>query len=223
MLRTWTLIAVQYYPVNPHAASLARNKTYTVIYMPKILLAMMTVLIGLLSMSNTALAQANAPVSKGYLINPGDVLDISVWQETTLQKEVLVTPDGHFSFPLAGEIVAEGKTIAAVRQELTTALQAYIPELVVTVSLRQINGNKIFVIGQVNRPGEFVASHEIDVVQALSMAGGMTPYAAVNDITILRRAGDSPISIRFRFRDIESGKRLDQNIILKPGDVVVVP
>ncbi|MGI9307950.1 MAG: polysaccharide biosynthesis/export family protein [Gammaproteobacteria bacterium] len=188
--------------------------------MPRILLIFAIFFAGL---QNMVLAQEQPAIDKFYRINPGDILQISVWEETSLQKDVLVTPDGRFSFPLAGEILAEGRTIPEIRQEITTRLERYIPGLVVTVTVMQIAGNKIFVIGQVNRAGEYVANHEIDVMQALSMAGGTTPFASLNDITILRRAGDTPISIRFRYRDIENGKRLDQNILLKPGDVVVVP
>jgi len=158
-----------------------------------------------------------------YRINAGDVLSISVWREDSLQKDVLVRPDGNFSFPLAGEIMAKGRSVADIQKQLSDQLSRFIPDLVVTVSVVQINGNKVFVIGQVNRPGEFVVNPHVDVMQALAMAGGMTPFAQVNDIRILRRTDSGLQSIRFRYRDIEKGKRLEQNIVLQAGDLLVVP
>ena len=158
-----------------------------------------------------------------YTVNPGDILSISVWKEDDLQSEVLVRPDGFFSFPLAGEIEATGKTIDEIRMDITEKLERYISDTVVTISATQIGGNKVFVIGQVNRPGDFLVNPRVDVMQALAMAGGMTPFADRNDITILRRKGHVRMAIPFRYSDLEKGKRLEQNIILQPGDVVVVP
>ena len=96
-------------------------------------------------------------------------------------------------------------------------------EPVVIVSLQEINGNTIYVIGQVNNPGEFVMKHAVDVMQALSMAGGTTPFASLNDILILRRLADNQVAVPFRYSDVVRGRRLDQNIRLQSGDVVVVP
>ena len=98
-----------------------------------------------------------------------------------------------------------------------------IPDLVVSVSALQINGNKVYVIGQVNRPGEIIANPSIDVVQALAIAGGGTPFADMNSIRVLRRASTGQKSFVFRYRDIEKGKSLEQNIVLQAGDVVIVP
>jgi len=158
-----------------------------------------------------------------YKINPGDVLSISVWRESDLTQEVLVRPDGKISFPLAGDVQAAGNSVEEVRELLRKQLEKLIPDLVVSVSVFQINGNKIFVIGQVNKPGEINANPYIDVVQALSIAGGATAFANVSNISILRRTNDGQISIPFDYGDIENGKRLEQNIILQAGDVVVVP
>ncbi len=185
------------------------------------------VIAGLSALSSpVALAQAetDAPVpTADYRINPGDVLQISVWREDDLQREVLVRPDGKFSFPLAGDMDARNKSVEEVRMQLTERLSRYIPDLVVSVAVLQINGNKVYVIGQVLRPGDFVVNPQVDVLQALSMAGGTNPFAQVNDIQILRRRGDQQQAIKFRYRDIEKGKRLEQNILLQAGDVVVVP
>jgi polysaccharide export outer membrane protein len=162
-------------------------------------------------------------IENPYTINPGDRLAVIVWKEPDLQRTVVVRPDGAFSFPLVADINAKGKTVEDVRRDLELRLSKYIPDLVVTVSAEELLGNKIYVIGQVNRPGEFVASSSVDVTQALSMAGGTTPFAQTNDIKILRRADGRLMALRFRYGDIEAGKRLEQNILLEPGDTIVVP
>lgn len=164
-----------------------------------------------------------APVLDDYQVNPGDVLFVSVWKEEGLEREVLVRPDGKFSFPLAGDVDARGRSVEEIRIELTQRLERYIPDLVVSVAVIGINGNKVFVLGQVNRPGEIIANPQIDVMQAISIAGGTTPFAELNDISILRRTAAGPVSIDFRYNDVLKGKRLEQNIMLKAGDVVVVP
>jgi len=162
--------------------------------------------------------------TREYLIQPGDVLHISVWKEEGLDQEVLVRPDGGVSFPLAGDLSAVSKTVEQLRQEITERLARYIPNLVVTVAVRQINGNKIYVIGQVNNPGEFVMNPRLDVMQALSVAGGMTAFASANDIFVLRRTEDGrQVALPFRFADVVRGRNLEQNVMLQSGDVVVVP
>lgn len=174
--------------------------------------------------ADAANAADEAPVARApYTLNPGDVLQISVWKEQDLQREVLVRPDGNFSFPLAGDVAAEGKSIEEVRIELTERLSRYIPDLVVTVAVLQLNGNKIYVLGQVNRPGEFPITGNSDVMQALGMAGGPTTFAKVDDIRILRRTGDSQIAVPFKYSDVEIGRKLEQNILLRAGDTIVVP
>ncbi len=166
---------------------------------------------------------AAAPVRAPYTVNPGDVLSISVWKEEDLQRQVIIRPDGGFSFPLTGDIHAEGKSIEQIRQTVAQRLEKYIPDPVVTVAVEGLAGNKVYVIGQVNRPGEFQAAGQVDVMQALSMGGGMTAFADLGGIKILRRVNGTLTAIPFDYKDIEKGKRLNQNIILKPGDVVVVP
>lgn len=161
--------------------------------------------------------------TRGYLVQPGDLLHISVWGEEGLDQDVLVRPDGGFSFPLAGDVSAVGKTVEELRQEVTERLGRYIPGSVVTVAVREINGNKIYVLGQVNNPGEFVMNPRIDVMQALSIAGGTTAFASTNDIFVLRREGGRQVALPFRLDDVVRRRNLDQNILLESGDVVVVP
>jgi polysaccharide export outer membrane protein len=175
----------------------------------------------------TAQAQddaTSAATRPPYTVNPGDVLTITVWKEEDLQRQVIVRPDGAFSFPLTGDVQAEGQSIEQIRQAVANRLERFIPEPVVTVAADDLGGNKVYVIGQVNRPGDFRATGQMDVMQALSMGGGMTAFAQTGDIRILRRGIDGRlIAIRFDYKDIEKGKRLEQNILLEPGDVVVVP
>jgi polysaccharide export outer membrane protein len=175
-------------------------------------------------LASSPLALAQSVPSKGYLIQPGDVLEVSVWKEEDLQREVLVRPDGQISFPLVGDIDATGKTVSDLRAEITDRLQKYIPNLVVTVTVARIMGKKIYVIGQVNNPGEFVVNPAVDVMQALSMAEGTTPFAKLGDIVILRRDSNGRQSATpFRYNEVANGRSLGQNIMLDNGDIVVVP
>ena len=162
-------------------------------------------------------------VENSYVVQPGDILFISVWKEKDLQTDVMVRPDGGLNFPLAGDVSASGKTIEQLRNDLVVRLSKYVPDPVVTVAIKQSAGNKVYVVGKVARPGEFVATRNIDVMQALSMAGGPTPYASVNKIKILRRVNGELKSIPFKYSRGEKGEDLEQNIVLQGGDVVVVP
>jgi polysaccharide export outer membrane protein len=158
-----------------------------------------------------------------YAVGPEDVLEISVWKEEALKKEVLVRPDGGISFPLVGDIQATGKTAYQIQQEVVQRLEKFIPDPVVSVAILKVAGNKIYVIGKVNKPGEYVAGRYVDVLQALSMAGGLTPFAAENSIKVLRKENGKDLVFPFRYSQVKRGDNLDQNILLKGGDVVVVP
>lgn len=165
----------------------------------------------------------SSPVPAGYLIQPGDVLQISVWREPDLQAEVVVTPDGRIAMPLLGEVNVDGKSIELLRNEIVARIQRFVPDADVTVMVKQPLGNKIYVIGKVNRPGEYVLNRNVDVMQALSMAAGVAKFADVDKVKILRRTGESQQVISFDYSQVEAGNRLEQNIVLKPGDVVIVP
>ena len=162
-----------------------------------------------------------------YRIGPEDVLEISVWKEPELQlKEVLVRPDGWITFPLVGNVKAKGRTAQEIHDEITERLRKYVPDPVVTVSVKKVAGYKIFVIGRVNKPGEFVVGRYVDVLQALTLAGGLTPFADEDNIRILRKNADNNNKeevLHFNYADIKKGRRLDQNITLQSGDTVVVP
>jgi polysaccharide export outer membrane protein len=158
-----------------------------------------------------------------YRLQPGDQIEVSVWGEEELQRNILLRPDGQFSFPLAGEVSAAGRTVSEVQIELTDRLANYIPEAVVTVSVTGLEGNRIYVIGQVQQPGSFVMNPRINVLQALSLAGGTTPFASLNNIIIIRRTGSNQIAMPFAYDDVSQGERLEENIMLESGDVIFVP
>jgi polysaccharide export outer membrane protein len=166
---------------------------------------------------------ATSAVSSTYKIGPGDVLKISVWKEEGMEQEVLVKPDGGITFPLAGDIQANGLTTQELTAELKGKLKRYIPNPVVTVSVLQAVSNKIYVVGKVNRPGEYKATHYMDVLQALSLAGGLTPYAESDEIKIIRRRNGNKQMFEFDYDKVISGKKLEMNILLEAGDTIAVP
>mgnify|MGYP000524400049 CR=1 FL=1 len=167
----------------------------------------------------------NAQVGDGleYRIGPEDVLHISVWKEEDLDRKVLVRPDGGISFPLAGDIQVSGCTPLEVQDEIRSRLQRYVPDAEVTVSVDKISGYTVFVLGEVEAPGQFTLGRYVDVVQALTLAGGFTPYASSRNIQVLRRQDGREVTYEFDFRDVSRGRSLEQNIILQSGDVVLVP
>jgi len=183
-----------------------------------------------LALSALLALQAIAPVfaqdadTERYAVQPGDTLEVSVWREEDLHRDVLVRPDGLFSFPLVGDIDANNKTVSQLTGEVAQRLQRFISDPVVTVTVKSIDGNKIYLLGQVNTPGAFVVNPRVDVMQALSLAGGTTPFASLNDIVIVRRNLDgSQRAMKFKYKDVERGRDLEQNILLESGDIVIVP
>jgi polysaccharide export outer membrane protein len=158
-----------------------------------------------------------------YTIIAGDVLQITVWKEDGLDRETVVLPGGSISFPLIGSVDVQGKTIEEVQAIIKKKLHKYITDASVSVTVKADLGHTVSVIGQVAKPGEFVMGHHLTVMQALSQAGGLTPYAKDGSIIVLRREEGKEISVPVPYDDIEKGDNLDEDIILKPGDVVVVP
>lgn len=185
--------------------------------------AFLIVLLTLVFAPSAVMAEESQDIRDPYTIEPGDILVVPVWKEPDLQAEVLVRPDGGFSFPLAGHLVAEGKSVAQVEAEVARRIAEYIPDPAVTVAVQQVQGNKVYVVGKVNRPGEFLMTGEVDVIKALAMAGGTNPFADLNRIIVLRRENGSQIALPFHYGEVERGKNLDQNIVLRSGDVVLVP
>jgi polysaccharide biosynthesis/export protein len=175
--------------------------------------------------AHVAMASSGRAVDQlDYHLQPGDTVTISVWKEKDLETEALVRPDGGLSFPLVGDVEAKGHTLRQVRDTIAERLKPYIPDPVVTVAIKEIGGNQIYVLGRVNRPGGYPFSQPIDVMQALSLAGGTTPFAKLNRIVILHRdASGAEHSVRFHYADIAHGRDLAQNVLLHSGDTVVVP
>lgn len=161
--------------------------------------------------------------SDRYLINPGDSLKISVWNEEALQDELRVLPDGTISFPLVGNFMAAGKTVDEVQKIVLEKLTKYLTDPAVTVSVKAVEGNSVYVIGQVAKPGNFVMYTPLTVTQALSLAGGLTAFAKANNIIILRHEDGASKAINFKYGDIESGDELNSNIVLHSGDEIIVP
>jgi polysaccharide biosynthesis/export protein len=170
-----------------------------------------------------SLSAAPETLPPEYLVQPGDMLTVTVWKDQNLTGDVLVRPDGGLSFPLVGDLDARSKTVSELRNEIAERLQRYIPSPVVTVAVKLASGNHIYVVGKVQRPGEYPIVRPVDVMQALSIAGGTTPYAALNSIVILHRENGVQKAFHFRYSDVAHGRDLSQNILLQSGDTVVVP
>jgi polysaccharide export outer membrane protein len=168
--------------------------------------------------------QTFVSADEGYRLNPGDQLEITVWQEENLHAKVSVQPDGTVSFPLAGHVPAAGKTTGEFVEVLKERLSRFMPSPEIDVRLLVAQGNMIYVTGEVARPGAFVMTRPTDVLQALSMAGGLTAFARKNSILIVRRDADGhPRKLSFSYGDVEDGEQLESNILLQSGDTIVVP
>ncbi len=133
-----------------------------------------------------------------------------------------VRPDGGISIPLAGNVAAAGQTPAELQDRIKEQLEEYIPDPVVTVNVKEINGLKIYISGQVTKPGEYLVERYIDVMQAITLAGGLGAFANDSKIRILRRINGKEVVFNFNYGQVERGRHLEQNILLLPGDTVIV-
>lgn len=170
---------------------------------------------------NPALPSVSAPPD--YLIGPDDVLIVVFWREKDMSGEVAVRPDGHISLPLVNDVQAAGLTPEQLRVNLAEAASKYIEDPNVTVVVKAINSRKVFITGQVAKPGPYPLAGPMTVLQLITTAGGLQEYAKPDDIAILRTVNGKPTRIRFNYKDVMRGKNLAQNIELKPGDQIVVP
>jgi len=175
---------------------------------------------GLLPLMSANAATGHADTA--YLLHAGDKLQVSVWREDNLQRDLLVLPDGSISFPLVGRVEVAGLSTPAVEKAIAAKLGTYISDPVVTVTVTSIDGNRVFVIGKVNHPGSYILSGPLTVLQALSLAGGFTRFADEGDIKVLRHDG-SVRFLHFDYGDLASGKDGKADIPLQAGDVVLVP
>jgi polysaccharide biosynthesis/export protein len=171
-------------------------------------------------------AAAANPTRTTYRLNSGDVVQISVWREEELQRQALVQPDGSISFPLIGQVAAAGRTVGEVEAEIAGRLARFIPDAVATVELLEARGNKIYVMGEVNRPGEYQLGSTLTVVQAIGLAGGFTQYAATDRIRVLRKGGRGGEggTATVDYGRIASGRDGGAaDVELRAGDTVIVP
>lgn len=172
--------------------------------------------------SHVSEAQA-APDQDTYLLGPEDAIEISVWKEPDLTRQLVVRPDGKITYPLIGEVQASGRTVKQLQDEIAKRLEKYVTDAHVTVILLKAQNYKIYVTGKVNRPGDFVIGKPVNVMQAISMAGGLTPFASPGSIVVLRNVGGREETYPFNYKDVARGLMMEQNRTLLPGDVVIVP
>jgi polysaccharide biosynthesis/export protein len=170
--------------------------------------------------SQEAAADATAP---RYVLGPEDVLTIAVWKEEGLSRQVRVRPDGKISFPLVGDVQAAGLTAAALQAELTKGLERYVTAPAVSVTVDEINSYRVFVLGEVERPGAVQSRQPITVLQALALAGGLKPFAKGHRIMLVRQVGGKTYRAQLSYRDIVLGRNGAVNVTLEPGDTLVVP
>ncbi len=160
----------------------------------------------------------------GYKIGPGDVIRISVWKHDEMSQQVTVRPDGAFSLPLIGDVVAEGKNVDEVAADIGKRVTKYFADQPpITVQVAEVRSYKIYVVGEVQRGGEFTPNHQVTVVQGLALAGGFTRLADPDNIVIVRKDARGERRIPFSYSAVVKNGELQQNLLLQTGDTVIVP
>lgn len=162
-------------------------------------------------------------VGPDYLISAGDVLDVQVWKEPDISKTVPVRPDGKVSIPLLDDVQAAGLTTNALTADLTDRLKKFISDPQVTVIVAQVNSQRFYITGEVLRGGAFPLEPGMTMLQGLSSAGGFTPFANLKKIYLLRGRGAAQVKYPFNYKEVVKGKNTAQNVLLQPGDTIVVP
>ena len=168
-------------------------------------------------------ASAAAVVPPGYVIGPEDQLSIVFWRDKDLSLDVIVRPDGKISLPLLNDVQASGLTPEQLRQTVTEAAKRYLEDPTATVVVRQINSRKVFITGEVEKPGTYSLGGPTTVLQLIATAGGVKEYADREKIVILRSENGKEVGYRFNYKQVVTQKNMKQNIELKPGDTIVVP
>jgi len=159
-----------------------------------------------------------------YRVKPGDLLEISIWKEPDMRREMLVLPDGTISYPLAGHSQVVGMTPKEIEELLGRRLARYFKNPFINVIVKRTTGNQIYVLGEVRNPGAFTINQPVDVMQALSLAGGLSEFADKSEIIVLRRSpGGGQEVLSFKYSSVQRGRNLNANITLVSGDTVVVP
>lgn len=169
--------------------------------------------------------QASVPATSDpdYKIGEGDVLDVNVWKEPEISRSVPVRPDGKISLPLVNDIQASGLTPTQLGLVISEKLRKYLSEPQVTIIVTAINSQRIYIMGEVGRPGAYPMLPNMTILQALSSAGSFTQFANLKGIYVLRNENGKQVTFPFNYKDVIKGKRAEQNIVLKPGDTIVVP
>ena len=173
--------------------------------------------------TQAAPAAVPATIDTSYRIGPQDVLKVDVWKELELTRSVPVRPDGKISLPLLNDVQASGLTAMELAINITEGLKKFINNPQVTVTVTEINSRRVYVNGEVTRPGAFALLPNMTVLQALTSAGGFTQFARTNKIYVLRTEGGKQVKHPFNYKDVVNGKRPEDNIVLQPGDTIVVP
>jgi polysaccharide export outer membrane protein len=163
------------------------------------------------------------PTTPDYVIGPEDVLTVVIWREKDISGDVQVRPDGKISLPLLNDVQAAGYTPEQLRKQLTDAVAKYIEQPEVTVIVKAINSRKVYITGQVGKPGPYALTGTTNVLQLIAMAGGVLEYANSKNIVVMRSENGKSVTHKFNYRDVMQGKNLQQNIELRPGDTVIVP
>jgi polysaccharide export outer membrane protein len=158
-----------------------------------------------------------------YLIGAEDQLFVNVWREQEISRPVLVRPDGKISLPLVNDVSAAGLTPMELEQQLTTKFRKFLTDPQVTVIVTNINSQQVFIMGEVNRMGRYPLSPNMTVLQALAMSGGFTQFANLGEIYVLRKKAGKQIRLPFNYKDVVRGHHSEQNVVLEPGDTIVVP
>ena len=158
-----------------------------------------------------------------YVIGAQDVLDVSVWKEPDLSRQVPVRPDGKISLPLLNDVQAAGLTPTELAAQITTGLDKFMTSPQVTVIVSQINSQRIYILGEVSHVGAYVLLPGMTVLQALSNAGGFSAFANLKNIYVLRQENGKQQKLFFNYKEVLGGKKTEQNIELKAGDTIVVP
>lgn len=172
---------------------------------------------------NSAGKTNTAQVGEDYVIGPEDVLNINVWKEADVSGSVPVRPDGKISLPLLNDVQAAGLTPMQLTTDITEKLKKFITDPRVTVTVATVNSRKVYVLGEVTRPGAITLLPDMTVLQALTSSGGPTPYAKTSRMYVLRKESGSQVKLAFNYKEVVKGRNAEQNVVLKPGDTVVVP
>jgi polysaccharide biosynthesis/export protein len=218
-MSNWKILILMIVLAGTSASLLAQEKSAK----PNVANKLMAEKEGAENSKGNELAAKPAVDDPNYLIGPEDELIVNVWRETDLSRTVEVRPDGKISLPLLNDVQASGLTPMQLGAEITARLKKFIADPQVTIMISRVNSQRIYVVGEVNHAGAFPLVPNMRVLEAISSAGGCTPFAKQTKIYVLRQDNGHEVHIPFNFKAVLKGQGLDQNIFLKTGDTIVVP